>query len=727
MKKILFLIIFPCILSAQGIVKTVGIVYTAGAPAHAPAAKVGSQVAIDTATWEWYEYNGSAWIASGDRVQSISGCSTPNYTPTKYQSKLVINACSAGQGGPELYYWTGAAWLQINEGQTYSEGTGIDITGGVITNTAPDISISITEGGGINVTGTYPDFVISNTATNYDTVYVLISGQSNAWGASAPFQGDTTGSSKVQAWNGSAWTRATINQPPFRCSANNPTYPAYNGSNNFGLHFCKNVQKRTGAIVRMILVPYDGDPIRNWIPSSSTNFSAITSAISASATAKIDYFLWHQGEADNSQTGGYYDLKFDTLKQQLRAQSWFPKTTPIVVGGLLPGGSQSAQTPTLARYDYGTDPYVAYATSAGLSSNGIDNLHFSGASLVEMGLRYYTSAMSLPRPSSQQGANPLTDIYWKRNGQQLHYDSASVYLPNTSQQFAVGSTPTGDGIASTISSSNLNNTPFQGQNTDASGISGASFLSNNGNSLAFFGYANPSNSFVASDATLISSYPSKPIVFGVNGSEQARITSGGLFVGKSSSSYKFDVAGSARIDNDLSVGTNGFFQNVGIGVSSTSRNLDIVYSSGSLGYRGVQVRNSDVSAGAFLSISNHDDTNGLLFGYINSGASFLGGDCGFFNTYSTKPLVFATNSIERIRIKPDGKVGIGTGSPSSSSIVDISSTSAGLLPPRMTAAQRDVIGSPATGLTLYCTDCTATDTSTGVMQVYNGSTWKNCW
>jgi len=42
-----------------------------------------------------------------------------------------------------------------------------------------------------------------------------------------------------------------------------------------------------------------------------------------------------------------------------------------------------------------------------------------------------------------------------------------------------------------------------------------------------------------------------------------------------------------------------------------------------------------------------------------------------------------------------------------------------------TIAQRPA--TPAAGMTRFCTDCTATDGSTGVMQVYNGSTWKNCW
>lgn len=32
-----------------------------------------------------------------------------------------------------------------------------------------------------------------------------------------------------------------------------------------------------------------------------------------------------------------------------------------------------------------------------------------------------------------------------------------------------------------------------------------------------------------------------------------------------------------------------------------------------------------------------------------------------------------------------------------------------------------------TGAQVYCTNCTATDASTGVLQVYNGTTWKNAW
>jgi hypothetical protein len=60
----------------------------------------------------------------------------------------------------------------------------------------------------------------------------------------------------------------------------------------------------------------------------------------------------------------------------------------------------------------------------------------------------------------------------------------------------------------------------------------------------------------------------------------------------------------------------------------------------------------------------------------------------------------------------------GTGAAAdASAILDVQSTSKGLLAPRMTAAQKGLIASPATGLTIY-----QTDGSTG-FYTYNGTGW----
>jgi hypothetical protein len=63
-------------------------------------------------------------------------------------------------------------------------------------------------------------------------------------------------------------------------------------------------------------------------------------------------------------------------------------------------------------------------------------------------------------------------------------------------------------------------------------------------------------------------------------------------------------------------------------------------------------------------------------------------------------------------------VGIGTQTPHASAALDVSSTTRGLLAPRMTTAQRSAIASPAKGLLVYDTDINS-------LFHYNGSAWIN--
>lgn len=68
-------------------------------------------------------------------------------------------------------------------------------------------------------------------------------------------------------------------------------------------------------------------------------------------------------------------------------------------------------------------------------------------------------------------------------------------------------------------------------------------------------------------------------------------------------------------------------------------------------------------------------------------------------------------------------IGIGTNAPNSSAILHISSTTKGFLPPVMTGAQAEAIGTPTEGLMVYANNGNGTTiTSTGWWG-YNGTTW----
>lgn len=89
------------------------------------------------------------------------------------------------------------------------------------------------------------------------------------------------------------------------------------------------------------------------------------------------------------------------------------------------------------------------------------------------------------------------------------------------------------------------------------------------------------------------------------------------------------------------------------------------------------------------------------------------------NTILTTLLLIALTSTTN----SNAQVGIGvtTGNIAASAQLDVSSTTKGFLPPRMTYAQRNAIVTPGAGLIIYCADCG----SNGELQYYNGTNWMS--
>ncbi len=106
--------------------------------------------------------------------------------------------------------------------------------------------------------------------------------------------------------------------------------------------------------------------------------------------------------------------------------------------------------------------------------------------------------------------------------------------------------------------------------------------------------------------------------------------------------------------------------------------------------------------------------------------SFVGNSTTVLRAYATNATITQIGSSAIVNpwtlsgtntFNTTGKVGIGTNSPDASAILDLSSTTKGVLIPRMTAAQKAAISGPTTGLLIYQTDAPSD------FYYYNGSSW----
>jgi hypothetical protein len=142
-------------------------------------------------------------------------------------------------------------------------------------------------------------------------------------------------------------------------------------------------------------------------------------------------------------------------------------------------------------------------------------------------------------------------------------------------------------------------------------------------------------------------------------------------------------------------------QNVGVGTTTPAAKLNVEGAPNNPSIPGT------TSTGVFrVGISNQE---GIDFGKQNVSPFSAWMQAGF-NGIAADPLA----------IQPlGGSVGMGTVAPHASAALDITSTTQGILPPRMTLAQRNAIATPAEGLMISCTDCSVK----GLHQYINGA-WQ---
>ena len=113
----------------------------------------------DGANWE---IGAGTYTASGTTLSRTPSESSNGGSAINLSGTAVVYVTAAGE--------------DILQESDLTAGTGISITGATITNTAPDQTVSLTQGSNVTITGTYPNFTIASTDTN--TTYTAGTGLS---------------------------------------------------------------------------------------------------------------------------------------------------------------------------------------------------------------------------------------------------------------------------------------------------------------------------------------------------------------------------------------------------------------------------------------------------------------------------------------------------------------------------------------------------------------------
>ena len=155
---------------------------------------------------DWAIYDGTAWqqVDNTDAVVSVNG----------FTGAVSLTTSNITEG-TNLYYTDARARDSVSAGTAISYNS----TTGVITNSAPDQTVSLTASTGISTSGTYPSFTITNTAP--DQTVSLTSGTGiSATGTYPNFTITNTAPDQTVSLTGAGTTSISGTYPNFTITSN---------------------------------------------------------------------------------------------------------------------------------------------------------------------------------------------------------------------------------------------------------------------------------------------------------------------------------------------------------------------------------------------------------------------------------------------------------------------------------------------------------------------------
>lgn len=294
--------------------------------------------------------------------------------------------------------------------------------------------IQYKQGVNIRIDSTATDTVIHSfdLLTELDTIYILSSGQSNMGfpNEDAVSVGDTLVNTNIQIWDwtDNTWKVARVGVSPFD---NDGTT-----SGNMAWYFAKRLQEATKKQIKWVLQYEGGQAITSWHNGTAPQrlYDSIVLYAGNSGVNKFDVFIWSQGESDNSSDFQYV-VRWDSLKANLRYNSWFPPETPIISTGLpqiefgAQGGFQGAEK-YKQDVDGNNDPYDIYAItdSATTNTEGGNKIHYNSDGLIRMGGHIYDAYKRLPVISPRTYIRG--DYLWLRHNDSAQTNNYAMVIQN---------------------------------------------------------------------------------------------------------------------------------------------------------------------------------------------------------------------------------------------------------------------------------------------------------